>query len=163
MDFSGDVRLELFAEDDSFGSDFPLVHAQGRFGQGGNGDRLPRFRRPVEAEGLAGKLGQGDNCSSSMLLYIRTWEDVICFLLNEIVEIVDGFERAVNLVHHHGRELTGDDEFLVVADDVLDFLARGLVRSSMAGGSWTSLGEHWGGCHWAASTTWREAPPLASF
>ena len=35
---------------------------------------------------------------------------------------MDGFERAVDLVHDHGRKLSGDYEFLIVTENVLGFL-----------------------------------------
>ena len=63
---------------------------------------------------------------------------------------MDGFERAVDLVHDHCGELAGYDKLLVVAENVLDFLRADGARDQLASVSWIPPYSNWGGCHFVS-------------
>ena len=116
VDFSGDIRGKALTQIDLLGGDFSLMHPQSRFGESGDGDRLTSFRRPIEAECLSGKLRKGDELLLEHGAEHAHLGRVICFLLNEIVEIMDGFEGAVDLVHDGCCKLARDDKFLIAGE-----------------------------------------------
>ena len=123
----GGTVFEVALDGDVLGAEFVGVDVEDRFDEGGKIDFVGEFGFAIEAEGLAGDVG-----------------DAIELLLGEGEmrdggvgdafggpgdedEVADGFERVVDLVGDGGGETSGGGEFFGFAEDLLGLTLVGGV------------------------------------
>jgi hypothetical protein len=120
--FRGNIGRQASANPDLLGEDGLLVDAQGGFSQSGHGDDFPAFLRPIKTEGLPRKLDEVQDLFFDELAVSAHEVNVIRVLLDEVVEVGNGFKRSVDLVHDDGGKLTGHRKVAIAMHDLFDLL-----------------------------------------